>query len=165
MGSHPASVLSCSACGRGSVFVFFACARGCAASVLLIRMKRMPARPLFPRVVRVVSQDGSTPLLVASSKGHLEVVERLIAAKAMVDAACKVALRICHSTLPPIHTSQHVRATSAERTNPAARLIGSASPVSNKLLPDTTEEVVCVFCLRHSTRCQFRSHGRKGLRF
>ncbi len=39
----------------------------------------------------LVSQDGRTPLYAAAIRGHLAVVERLIAARAMVDAANKVA--------------------------------------------------------------------------
>jgi hypothetical protein len=44
------------------------------------------------------SQDGWTPLRNASGCGHLEVVDRLIAARAMVDAADKVLphTRQCH---------------------------------------------------------------------
>ncbi len=72
----------------------------CAADTMLLCS-------LFLRVVRGVSQDGSTPLFKASSKGHLKVVERLIAAQAMVDTAYKVAPRTRHTTLLPIHTSQH----------------------------------------------------------
>jgi hypothetical protein len=41
------------------------------------------------------SQDGWTPLRAASVSGHLKVVDRLIAARAMVDAADKVLPRTC----------------------------------------------------------------------
>jgi ankyrin repeat protein len=40
--------------------------------------------------MRLASQDGWTPLLMASNNGHSEVVDRLIASSAMVDAATKV---------------------------------------------------------------------------
>ena len=46
-------------------------------------------------MVRLASQDGSTPLITAFSNGHVEVMDRLIAAGAAVDAADKVAPRTC----------------------------------------------------------------------
>jgi hypothetical protein len=100
----PTSLRACSSCGRCALFDFYSCARGCAASILLIPI---PPRSPFPRVVRVAWQDGSTPLHIASSQGHSEVVERLIAAQAMVEATNKVAPRTRHTTLPPTHTLQH----------------------------------------------------------
>ncbi len=44
------------------------------------------------------SQDGRTPLFSASSKGHLELVDRLIAAQAMVNVAAEVVLSIHYGT-------------------------------------------------------------------
>ncbi len=41
-------------------------------------------------MARLASQYDSTSLMKASSRGHTEVVDRLIAARAMVDAASKV---------------------------------------------------------------------------
>ena len=46
--------------------------------------------PFHLRLARLESQDGTTSLYVASMKDHLEVVERLIAAGAKVDAVIKV---------------------------------------------------------------------------
>jgi ankyrin repeat protein len=40
----------------------------------------------------LASQDGKTPLIIASSYGHWEVVGRLISSRAMVDVADKVLL-------------------------------------------------------------------------
>ena len=62
---------------------------------------------LFPRVAVLVSQDGSTPLHAAAKRGNSEVVERLIAARAMVDAADKVAPRTRHTALCPMPASPH----------------------------------------------------------
>jgi hypothetical protein len=58
------------------------------------------------RLARLASQDGATSVFVASMKGHLEVVERLIAAGAKVDAVFKVAptpLPLPPPSPPPIH--------------------------------------------------------------
>jgi hypothetical protein len=70
-------------------------------------------------------QDGQTPLIVASSSGHSEVVGRLIAARAMVDAADKVLLRTrlrCHpharTPVPPAASTTDERSTSAPRAHP-----------------------------------------------
>ena len=49
------------------------------------------AEQLAPDLVAgLASQDGCTALIGSSSSGHSEVVDRLIAARAMVDAADKV---------------------------------------------------------------------------
>ncbi len=54
--------------------------------------------PPLPAPARLASQDGSTPLLTAAYNGHAEVVDRLIAARAEVDAANKVMPSACHAT-------------------------------------------------------------------
>ena len=56
-----------------------------------------PSPLRFPPVARLAWQDGSTPLIMASSEGHHEVVDRLIAARATVDAADKVVPRTRHA--------------------------------------------------------------------
>jgi ankyrin repeat protein len=57
--------------------------------------------PALPAPARLASQDGSTPLLTAAYNGHAEVVDRLIAARAEVDAANKVMPSACHATTRP----------------------------------------------------------------
>ena len=47
---------------------------------------------------RLASQSGSTPLITASRNGRWEVVDRLIAARASVNAADEVV-----SPPPPLH--------------------------------------------------------------
>jgi ankyrin repeat protein len=46
--------------------------------------------PCFRPTARLSSQDGTTALHAASSKGYLEVVDRLIAAGAEVDSVTEV---------------------------------------------------------------------------
>ena len=53
------------------------------------------------RLARLASQDGATTLFAASQNGHWEVVERLIAAGAKVDAARKVLPTPLSSPGPP----------------------------------------------------------------
>ncbi len=62
---------------------------------------------LFPCVACIVLQNCSTPLHFAVLEGHSEVVERLIAARAIVNAADKVAPRTRHTALYPMAASPH----------------------------------------------------------
>ncbi len=50
----------------------------------------LPAPMQFPIACAFCLQDGATPLFIASQEGHLEVVERLIAARANVNTGIKV---------------------------------------------------------------------------
>ena len=67
-----------------------------------------PSPLRFPPAARLASQDGSTPLITASFNGHGEVVDRLIAARATVDAADKV-VPVHSAQLPPPFSSTHYR--------------------------------------------------------
>ncbi len=54
--------------------------------------------PSLLRLVRLAPQDGTTSLIMASQYGHSEVVKRLIAAGAKVDAARKINPLDCLAT-------------------------------------------------------------------
>ncbi len=63
----------------------------CVHSALsLLGLAEAAARLAPDLLASPASQDGWTPLYAASFDGHSEVVDRLLAARAMVDAADKV---------------------------------------------------------------------------
>jgi hypothetical protein len=73
-------------------------ARACAAS-----LRPMPmALASLSCMARIASQEGSTPLHAASSGGHSEVVDRLIAARATVDFVDKVLPPQSHCVCVPV---------------------------------------------------------------
>ena len=82
------------------------------------------------RLARLASQDSKTSesLMVASLNGHLEVVERLIAAGAKVEFAKVVSMPLNPSSQP------HHPSAAAERLGRALRH-GSASSLAQQQLP------------------------------
>ena len=63
--------------------------------------------PARPPVLRMASQDGRTPLHIASQKSHASAVDRLIAARADVESTTKVLLA-CESVLESSHALTHL---------------------------------------------------------